>query len=289
MISFKLYEAYIYKYLTRYFETTIRQFKKNSQTRKFTDDGSGIFHIWTLWWQGEECAPDIVKKCIDSQKKNLLFPGIQYHVLTSDNWKEFIELPEYILDKVKDGRISLTHFSDIIRAELIRKYGGIWIDATVLCTKAVDLREYSNPFFTVKSHDQSEFYTMRRWTGFFIGDEKNSILFDFMSESFRYYWKKEENLIVYLLIDYLIAIAYEQFGIVKESIDKVPTTNRAMWELLRKMNSIFDIDEWKRITESTCFFKLSYKDEFNGGTLIEKNDGGKLTYWGFIKKSLGDV
>jgi hypothetical protein len=86
--------------------------------------------------------------------------------------------------------ITLTHFSDIIRAELIRKYGGIWIDATVYCAKPVNLFQRHSSFFTIKMYERSDCYTMRRWTGFLIGDEKNSLLFDFMAEAFRFYWLK---------------------------------------------------------------------------------------------------
>lgn len=289
IISFKWYEEYIYKYLTKYFISVIKEFKTKKANLKSDNIVEENFHIWTLWWQGEKEAPEIVKLCIESQRNNLVFPGIEYHILTSENWNEYIEIPRYILEKVERRIITLTHFSDIIRVELLRKYGGIWIDATVLCTQPVDIRKYSNPFFTVKVHEKSEFYTLKRWTGFFIGDEKNSILFDFMAECFRYYWKLEENLIVYLLIDYLIAIAYEQFAQVKAKIDKIPTTNRDLWFLLRKMNCAFDSDEWNRITKTTYFFKLSYKEEFNGGSLVEKIDNGKLTYWGFIKQTSGDV
>lgn len=282
VISFRLYERYMYNYLTRYFSEVINRFKEmEGRDDNSTDDG--IFHIWTLWWQGEDKAPEIVKKCLDTQKKMLVSPGIEYHVLTQDNWKEFIEFPEYILEKVSDGRITLTHFSDIIRAELLRKYGGVWIDATVLCVKPVDLRTQSDPFFTVKAHESSDYYTLRRWTGFFIGDTKNSLLFDFMAESFRYYWEKENDLIVYLLIDYLIAIAYDQFDSVRKNIDSVPVTNTKLWSMLRKMNTPYDEKEWKSIIASTNFFKLSYKDEFNGGPLAEAIESGEITYWGAVQ------
>jgi hypothetical protein len=273
----------MYNYLTKYFSEVIDEFKKVEYQESRNNDENCIFHIWSLWWQGEEQAPNIVKKCLESQKKMLVFPGIEYHILTQDNWKDYIELPDYILQKVLDGRITLTHFSDLIRAELLRKYGGVWIDATVLCTEPVDLRMKSNPFFTVRVDEESDFYTLGRWTGFFIGDEKNSLLFDFMAEAFRYYWKKEDDLIVYLLIDYLIAIAYDQFESVRKNVSSVPVTNIELWSMLRKMNSTYDEKEWNRITTSTTFFKLSYKDEFNGGKLQRKNEAGEQTYWGAIE------
>lgn len=287
IVSFRLYERYMYNYLTKYFSELINEFKviENQESKKVMQGDP--FHIWSLWWQGEDNAPDIVKRCLESQRKMLIFSGIEYHVLTEDNWNDYIELPEFILKKVSDGRITLTHFSDIIRAELLRKYGGVWIDATVYCTEPVDLRKQSNPFFSVKAHEYSNFYTLRRWTGFFIGDEKNSLLFDFMAEAFRYYWKKENDLIVYLLIDYLIAIAYDQFDSVRKNIDAVCVSNTELWSMLRKMNHPYDQHEWQQMTSSTTFFKLSYKDEFNGGPLQIQTLEGIETFYGRICREDG--
>lgn len=285
ILSFKLYEKYIYKYLNCYFSDFIKTYKKNS-FKNADNDNQNTFHIWTLWWQGEDKAPEIVKICLESQKKYLLHLGIEYHIVTKENWNDFIDLPNYIIDKVDKGIISFTHFSDILRAELIRKYGGVWIDATVLCVKPFDLREKSNPFFTLKTFNSSEYITLRRWTGFFIGDEKKSILFDFLAEAFRYYWEKENSLIVYLLIDYLIAIAYDNFPQVKNKIDCCSISNINLWELLNNLNEEYKQENWNRITKDTCFFKLSYKSEFNGGPLLEMTDAESLTNYGFIKSKI---
>ena len=50
----------------------------------------------------------------------------QYTIITKDNWQQYMELPNHIIEKVENGKITLTHFSDIIRAELIKNYGGVW-------------------------------------------------------------------------------------------------------------------------------------------------------------------
>ena len=43
-------------------------------------------------------------------------------------------MPEYIVKKWEKGRIPAALFSDLLRLELLIKYGGTWIDSTVLCT-----------------------------------------------------------------------------------------------------------------------------------------------------------
>ena len=280
IVSFSRYERFVYNYLSDFFEPVISDFKKH-----YTNDSMSETvpkKVWTLWWQGEEAAPDIVKVCIESQKKAFSAVGAELVVLTSDNWRNYISLPEHIIKKVENGTITLTHFSDIIRAELLKTHGGIWIDATVYCTKPVEESFFANLMFTVKCHESSDSLTLRRWTGFLFGDRKNSELFSFMNEAFNYYWADKNELVAYLLIDYVIAIAYDNLSGVKNDIDHIQVSNKKLWALLRKMNREFDRDEWNSIISETTFLKLSYKDEFNGGPLLKTDDSGNMTYWGYI-------
>ena len=103
-----------------------------------------------------------------------------------------------------------------------------------------------------------------------------------MNEAFNYYWADKNELVAYLLIDYVIAIAYDNLSGVKNDIDHIQVSNKKLWALLRKMNREFDRDEWNSIISETTFLKLSYKDEFNGGPLLKTDDSGNMTYWGYI-------
>lgn len=278
IISFRLYERYIYRYLEKYFNPIIEKYNKYPSDRKYKVTNK----VWTLWWQGESEAPEIVKCCIASQRKYFGSVGAEVIVLTKDNWAQYISLPSYILQKVEDGKISLTHLSDIIRARLLETYGGLWIDATVYCIKE-DMKEkiFSN-MFTIKCHEHSEYLTLKRWTGFLFADQKHSELFGFMSEAFNYYWMREDVLIAYLLIDYIIAIAYNNFSSIREKIDSIPVSNLRLWDMLHNMNQPYDKVVWESIASETVFLKLSYKNKFNGGELRKTDKDGKMTYWGYL-------
>lgn len=54
--------------------------------------------------------------------------------------------------KWNKGIINNANFSDVLRVEILSKYGGIWLDATVYCTGSTikELIE-KNPFFMYKS------------------------------------------------------------------------------------------------------------------------------------------
>lgn len=277
--SFSEYEQFVFDFLEEEFAPLIRKYELLPDA---VASESGSKHIWTLWWQGVKQAPEIVKICLKSQQENMVPEGFQYTIITKDNWKQYMKLPKHITEKVENGKITLTHFSDIIRAELLKQYGGIWIDATVFCNKKIDLEPVSQ-IYTAKCSPTPKSLTLGRWAGFLIGDKKDSKLFSFMSEAFDQYWKKYDSLAAYLLIDYIIAIACKHFPEIKAEYERIPVNQTGLWNMLRKMNEEYNADVWERAMRNADYWKLSYKDEFNGGALREKTSSGQLTYWGKLK------
>ena len=106
--------------------------------------------IWICWFQGMENAPDLVKSCYKSVKRE--FPDYKITVLTAQTIQQYVTIPEEILYKWNKGIINNANFSDVLRVEILSKYGGIWLDATVYCTGSTikELIE-KNPFFMYKS------------------------------------------------------------------------------------------------------------------------------------------
>lgn len=85
--------------------------------------------IWVCWWQGVETASVLVQQCCRSIQKNA--NGHPVYIITEDNFEKYLDVPQYILDKVKSRKMCIANFSDYLRFSLLNKYGGIWIDATV--------------------------------------------------------------------------------------------------------------------------------------------------------------
>lgn len=85
--------------------------------------------VWVLWWQGIENAPKIVYRCYESVLE--AFKEWKITLLTEQNWNNYVTLPDDILDKFRKGVIPMAQFSDLLRLQLLIKYGGLWIDATV--------------------------------------------------------------------------------------------------------------------------------------------------------------
>lgn len=235
--------------------------------------------IWVCWWQGLDNAPDIVKLCIKQIKK---FAGEKEVILiTKENYKEYVDIPDYIMAKMEKGIITITHFSDILRANLLSKYGGIWMDATCFLTANI-FDDLTPEFYTVKlPHNKNEICVSDgKWCGFFIGSTKNNVLFNFLKDFFNEYWKKEDSLIAYFLIDYIISIAYDNIDKVKRMIDKVPENNVLIHTLKEMLNSEYNEKEYNQILEKNKIHKLAHERKY-----ITNLENGKETFYGHILKS----
>lgn len=64
--------------------------------------------IWTMWWQGYDNMPPIVKACIQSMRRHVS-GNVKFVLLTKDNYSDYVKIPQYILDKVEKKIITLIH------------------------------------------------------------------------------------------------------------------------------------------------------------------------------------
>lgn len=81
--------------------------------------------IWLFWNTGLEQAPEIVKTCYQSIKK---YAGRQVVLLTENNVQNYINMPDYLNEKLKSGVLPLAIYTDLMRVALLEHYGGTWMD-----------------------------------------------------------------------------------------------------------------------------------------------------------------
>lgn len=225
--------------------------------------------IWILWWQGIDNAPLVVKQCIRSIKANAENHVI--HFIDRNNYFEFCSIPPYIIDKLNKGLITLTHFSDILRLHLLSENGGIWMDATLFMYGSFPDNMYSKSFYTIKHGLYCDSICHGKWTGFFLACTQNNPLICFCRNLIDEYWKHEDALICYLLIDVTFSIAYNSFEWARSMIDNVPDNNKNVFWLQEHVNDRYENFDVKQ--RDNCMFKMSYK--------IHLSDNPN-TYWNVI-------
>ena len=87
--------------------------------------------IWILWLQGWHEAPPIVKSCLASWQS--FNPGWVVRPISLDDVRVLIDLPD-----LSGKSITAASFSDLVRISLLYQFGGVWVDATVLCRLPLD-------------------------------------------------------------------------------------------------------------------------------------------------------
>lgn len=124
--------------------------------------------VWTMWWQGEEQMPPIVKACIRSIQRHVS-KNVKVVILTMDNFSGYVTIPDYILDKVEKKFITLTHLSDIIRMALLAEHGGMWLDSTLFVTKDIPDDMVTRGFFSTSTKQCDWFVSQCKWCSFAVG------------------------------------------------------------------------------------------------------------------------
>lgn len=236
--------------------------------------------IWVFWWQGSECMPVLIKKCIKSiyQYNN----DRDIKLITKDNYSEFVNIPEYMLEKMENGAMGLAHFSDYIRSSLIANYGGLWLDATLYCVAKVPNEVFENAIYSGKSKPiHSKYISGYKWTTFMLAGNKNNVLFEYLCDFFLAYWQKESVAIDYLFFDHLINLAYENFPIVKKQIDEIPFNTVTRDYLAKAFYQKYSPELFNEIYDSeTWFYKVSWREPF---PLLTKNN--EITNFNFFINS----
>lgn len=215
-------------------------------------------YVWTCWWQGEENAPELVKRCWESQRRNLP-DGAEHVVITWDNYRDYAELPEFVTEKAECGKMIPAHLSDLVRCCLLYKYGGIWLDATVFMTGRLPESCFDYDILT-RSTGEKIYCTGVSWVTWFLGGKKGEELYRFVMEAFFYYLKDHEEVPHYYMIDFLIAAACREAAGVEEKFRRIPVNNVSATELQRHLKETYDEELYRACTEGSFLQKLTYKD-----------------------------
>lgn len=107
------------------FNPTKIQINKNEYKSGHSNQSKIPNIIWTFW-EGE--PNKFVDKCILSWKN--YNPEYKINIITKENYRDYINID---LSKIKHTNDSLARYSDYIRLCILSKYGGIWIDASIIC------------------------------------------------------------------------------------------------------------------------------------------------------------
>ena len=266
--------------MLKYFEKTFADFTDSYDYDRplAEDDEAKRGHIWVCWWQGWDQAPEIVKICIESIKRNA-----KNHIvtlITDDNYKEYVHIPSWVEEKRNKGIISKTHFADLLRLSLLAEHGGMWLDATFFCVSPEIEEYFSLPIWSVK---RPGYLHLSVASGNFANyslacDYDHRWVFTTFRDFFLHYWQTNNSLIDYLTLDYLIVLAQGKDERIKKLIEAITPNNQRCDDLFVALPQRYDEEYWYSLKKDTALFKLSWKMDF------PKMVQGNGTFYGRLLK-----
>ena len=220
--------------------------------------------IWTIWLQGEAHAPKLVKACFKSVRKHCKQELV---ILDADTIFDYIDLPQEIIQKYRDGKIGNAHFADICRVELLYRYGGYWLDATGFVTSPIPKWISDEDFFVYLAGKNyniggSPYSFMQNC---FIRARKGAYLLAAWRAMILDYWMHENHTFDYFMHQLLFRTLVENDKKKKKYFKKMPHVDQdpthALWWAYQ--DKPFDKKIFDKLTSESFFQKTTYRGTEN--------------------------
>lgn len=290
-------ELQAYSYLKKYLYVLEEPEIKVANSTNSGEEWKNERILWQMWWQGIENAPSIVKACMNSVEK--FYPSNRI-IITEKNYGDYVDLPDYILEKHKSGIISNTHLSDIIRIFLLQKYGGVWLDATCLLTESIPENIMNSEVFFFRSISWSQYpkvptkKMMRTLvetpfyrgevipiSNWFIISKPNNNMITNVKKFLLEYWHFENYAINYFFFHLFINLALMNDKTSKELYENMPNLSNVNPHILQgQLYNIFDGELFEEIKSYSFVHKLTYAKFKN----IPK---GRKNFYNYILENYG--
>lgn len=212
----------------------------------------------------------MVRACIRSVKRHAAGHPVQ--IITADNYSQWVELPVRVLHAWQENNISSANFADILRAALLAKYGGCWIDATIWLSDDLKPEIFDHLFYSCRYEPDGIYITDNKWSNFFLATRIQSVTICFVRDMLLEYMEQESRFVDYFLMDYIIRWGYDHIDAVRAEIDAIPYNNRRVHDMIRILNQAEDSDVVRNLLADTYIHKLSWRiqtDQFPAGSIGE--------------------
>lgn len=264
-------------YLKKYVKSAIKEANKIEYKQEEIRD----YTIWQFWDSGIENAPELVKHCVESVDK--FEPDKKHVVLSLETIKNYVEIPQKYYDLLKSKKMGMAHFSDILRTYLLLKYGGCWIDSTVLLTEKLPEYITNSDLFLFQNYKNDDLDGLNI-ASYFIHSKPNNKILNILKSVLEKYWNDNDFLMNYFMYLHAFTMVTTSKEL-KTEWSKLPFVSfipvqHFQNELLYK----FDEKRWETIKSTTGVHKLTHKAKILGlnkvsdtsNTFYEKLINGEL-------------
>lgn len=250
------------KIVSRYFKKYLPAVEKVVEEKPINNDKGE--KIWTMWLQGEDKAPALVKACFRSVRRHC---SQELVVLDEKTIFDYITLPEKIIKKYKSGKIGHAHFADICRVELLYEHGGFWLDSTGFVTAPIPDWIKKQDFFVFLTGDNyniggSPYSFMQNC---FIRARKGAYLLAAWRAMILDYWMHENHTFDYFMHQLLFKTLVENDKRAKKYFEEMPhiaqDPTHVLWWAYQ--NQPFNQKTFDEVTSGAFFQKTTYRGSDN--------------------------
>jgi hypothetical protein len=222
--------------------------------------------LFQYWHQGINEIPGIVRNCYSSVDY-FLSDHFEIIRIEQSTLSDYIELPTHILNAREEERMTIAHFSDIIRNKLLLEYGGLWLDSTVLITGKEDVLEFislnNRLMFSrfVFSNPKEHAVQFESWI--IYSKKTHNRLWYLADKVLTRYWNEHDMVNNYFLYHIVLTIIFMKLPELKTDFH---------WENRYYLGNSLDLGryliakdfneiDWDNMLKKTNIHKLDFKNE----------------------------
>lgn len=229
--------------------------------RKYIND-THLPALFMIWLQKD--MPEIVRYCIDTCIQHCC--GYEFCLITDDNVREYIDIPQYIYDAYISNKICSADYSDYIRIKLLEMYNGIYFDATTLFIANIDERVMSLPYWSIKGNYQKNTYPIAMLNFNFgqiyaLGGYDNTY-YSYVRQMLDYYYSNHQYCFSYYMVYYFFQYVYSTNKKIKQFVDIRDNMCEDCEQLAYHLKELGNyVDNWPYT--DTFFYKLRSSDDYS--------------------------
>ena len=204
-------------------------------------------NIFVFWAQGFNAKGNVLlNECLKSIEK--FYPDFNLIKIDLKNYSKYVHINEKIVYLLNNKFITVQCFSDVLRVNLLYKYGGYWFDATIInfSRLPLDTMLLENNIFTLNNNSKTKIEIWGKvcditYTSFFIGAVQNEPTMGCICDMYNLYFSKYPIIIGYFLIDYFLIICL-MHNISDGALKKVKRTKYDPFAAINYITGKSDLD-----------------------------------------------
>lgn len=218
--------------------------------------------IWIYWHQGWNEAPEIPLRCLSSWISHNATWEIR--ALCENTLSAYLDL-ESECPSFSSKHMDYAARSDLIRILLLERYGGVWVDSTVLCTMPLDdwIDSYLKEGFFAFERPAED----RLVSSWFLAASTTSYIVKSWCERTLEYWRARDSCDEYFWFHFLFGDAYNSDDHFRIIWDRTPKISAQLPHFFAPYEKTFFEKNTRQIIDSMQnpkppMFKLTHKYDY---------------------------